>query len=85
MRVDTARDLVLKLYNTTLNMLKNAKLSEMAIVYGNRYRFLHNDIDEGLERASNLFFKGNYDSSLKVCIDTLKLVDDSIEGKLKRL
>ena len=84
-RVDTARDLVLKLYNTTLNMLKNAKLSEMAIVYGNRYRFLHNDIDEGLERASNLFFKGNYDSSLKVCIDTLKLVDDSIEGKLKRL
>ena len=84
-RVDTARDLVLKLYNTTLNMLKNAKLSEMAIVYGNRYRFLHNDIDEGLERASNLFFKGNYDSSLKVCIDTLKLVDDNIEGKLKRL
>ena len=84
-RVDTARDLVLKLYNTTLSMVKNAKLSEMAIMYGNRYRFLHNDIDEGLDRASKLFFKGNYESSLKVCIDTLKLVDDGIEGKFKRL
>ncbi len=82
-RVDTARDLVLKLYNTTLNMINKAKLSEMAIVYGNRYRFIHEDINRGLERATNLFFKGNYDSSLKVCIDTLKLINDDIEGKLK--
>ena len=67
------------------DMMKNAILAEMAIVYGNRYRFLHNDIDEGLDRASKLFFKGNYESSLKVCIDTLSLVDDNIEGKLKRL
>ena len=84
-RVDTARDLVLKLYNTTLTMIKKAKMSEAVIVYGNRYRFLHEDIDRGLDRANNLFFKGNYESALNICIDTLKLVDDNIEGKLKKL
>ena len=82
-RVDTARDLVLKLYNTTLNMINKAKLTEMAIVYGNRYRFLHEDIDMGLEKASSLFFKGSYDAALKICINTLTSVDDGIEGKLK--
>ena len=84
-RVDTARDLVLKLYNTTLNMIKKAKISEAFMVYGNRYRFLHEDIARGLDRASNLFFKGNYDSALNVCVETLKLVDDNIEGKLTKL
>ena len=82
-RVDTARDLVLKLYNTTLNMINKAKLTEALIVYGNRYRSLHDDINSGLDRASSLFYKGNYDSALKLCIDTVKLVDDTIEGKIK--
>ena len=82
-RVDTARDLVLKLYNTTLNMIKKAKLTENLIVYGNRYRFLHEDINSGLDRASSLFYKGSYDSALKVCVDTIKKVDDNIEGKIK--
>jgi septation ring formation regulator len=34
-RVDTARDLVLKLFGTTNGMMKAAKFAEMAIVYGN--------------------------------------------------
>lgn len=81
-RVDTARDLVLKLYNTTVSMIKTAKMSEMAIVYGNRYIPLHEDIEEGINRARNLFFKGDYTSSLKVSVDTIKLVDDNFERKL---
>ena len=81
-RVDTARDLVLKLYNTTISMIKTAKMSEMAIVYGNRYTPLHEDIEEGINRARNLFFKGDYTSSLKVSVDTIKLVDDNFERKL---
>ena len=81
-RVDTARDLVLKLYNTTISMIKTAKMSEMAIVYGNRYISLHEDIEEGINRARNLFFKGDYTSSLKVSVDTIKLVDDNFERKL---
>lgn len=81
-RVDTARDLVLKLYNTTVSMIKTAKMSEMAIVYGNRYIPLYEDIEEGINRARNLFFKGDYTSSLKVSVDTIKLVDDNFERKL---
>ena len=81
-RVDTARDLVLKLYNTTVSMIKTAKMREMAIVYGNRYIPLHEDIEEGINRARNLFFKGDYTSSLKVSVDTIKLVDDNFERKL---
>lgn len=84
-RVDTARDLVLKLYSTTLNMIKKARLSEACITYGNRYRFLHEDIDRGLDKATSLFFGGSYDSSLKVCIDALSIVDSNIESKLKKL
>ena len=59
-RVDTARDLVFKLHNTTSNMVKMALLSEYAIVYGNRYRLFKPVIDEGLIKAEELFFKGDY-------------------------
>ena len=38
LRVDTARDLVLKVYNTVNETVKTAKMAETAIVYGNRYR-----------------------------------------------
>ena len=81
-RVDTARDLVLKLYNTTLNMINKARLSEALIVYGNRYRFSNDEIDDGLTKARNLFFKGHYDSALKVAISTIKKVDESVEGRV---
>ena len=45
-RVDTARDLVLKLYNTTNEMIKTAQLAEMSIVYGNRYRSHYEEVDK---------------------------------------
>ena len=55
-RVDTARDLVLKLHHTTNEMIKTAQLAERAIVYGNRYRSNMEEIDRGL---TNGF--GNFD------------------------
>ena len=58
-RVDTARDLVLKLYNTTNEMVKTAQLAEMSIVYGNRYRSHYSEVDKGLFDAEIEFFKGN--------------------------
>ena len=82
-RVDTARDLVLKLYHTTLSMIKTAKLSEFAIVYGNRYRSLHDDIYRGLEKASDLFFRGDYKTSLKVSTEAIRLVDENFERKIQ--
>lgn len=81
-RVDTARDLVLKLYNTTNEMIKTAQLAEMAIVFGNRYRFAYSDVDTGLDDAEKLFFKGEYKKALDISIKAVSLVDENIYRKL---
>lgn len=81
-RVDTARDLVLKLYNTTNEMIKTAQLAEMAIVFGNRYRAVYEDVDSGLSDAEKLFFKGEYKKALDISIKSVSLVDENIYRKL---
>lgn len=81
-RVDTARDLVLKLYNTTNEMIKTARLAEDAIIYGNRFRKENIEIDKGLSRAEVLFYKGNYKKALEVSFDTLDTYDPGIKVRL---
>lgn len=81
-RVDTARDLVLKLYNTTNEMIKTAQLAEMAIVYGNRYRAYYNEVDSGLFDAEEYFFKGDYKKALDVSIKSTSIVEQDIYQKL---
>ena len=81
-RVDTARDLVLKLYTTTNEMIKTAQLAEMSIVYGNRYRSKYNEIDKGLLDAEDLFYKGKYKDSLEVALKAVSIIDDKIYRKL---
>ena len=84
-RVDTARDLVLKLFNTTNEMVKTARLAEYSIVYGNRYRSKNINIDSGLRQAEMLFYKGNYKKSLEVTLTTLERVDNGIKRKVNEL
>jgi septation ring formation regulator len=74
-RVDTARDLVLKLYNTTNEMIKTSQLAEMAIVYGNRYKSSKARIEDGLNRAELYFIKGEYKRSLETAINTIDIVE----------
>lgn len=81
-RVDTARDLVLKLYNTTTDMIKTAQLAEMAIVYGNRYRSEMIEIDRGLDNAEMLYHKGNYKDALEVSLSSIELIEADIHNKL---
>lgn len=81
-RVDTARDLVLKLYNTTNEMIKTAQLAEMAIVFGNRYRSLYDEVDAGLSDAEGMFFKGEYKKALDISIKAVSVVDENIYRKL---
>ena len=81
-RVDTARDLVLKLYNTTNEMIKTAQLAEMSIVYGNRYRSYYSEVDRGLNDAEKNFFKGNYKDALDISIKATSIVDEDIYRKL---
>ncbi len=81
-RVDTARDLVLKLYNTTNEMIKTAELAENCMVYGNRFRSSYTDIDRGLDEARKSFFKGDYKKSLDVSIKAISLIDKNFYQEL---
>ena len=81
-RVDTARDLVLKLYNTTNEMIKTAILAEKSIVYANRYKPYYNEVEEGLNEAEDYFYKGKYKESLDTVLKTCSLVDENIYKKL---
>lgn len=84
-RVDTARDLSLKLYSTTNEMIKTAKLSEMTILYGNRYKPVDKDIEQGLDIAGQLFFKGNYKKSLETAIAAINIIEPDIHKKMLNL
>jgi len=84
-RVDTGRDLTLKLFNTANEMVKTAKLAEYSIVYGNRYRKEDINIDNGLNQSTLLYNKGNYKKSLDVTIDTLERVDKEIKGRISEM
>lgn len=81
-RVDTARDLVLKLLNTTKETIKTAKMAETAIVYGNRYRPINKDVDFGLTKAENAFYKGNFKSSLENAIVAINILEPGIHKRL---
>jgi len=81
-RVDTARDLVLKLYNTTNDMIKTAQLAEMSIVYGNRYRAYYDDIDRSLLDAEIQFFKGNYKKAFDIALKSISFVDEEFKNKI---
>lgn len=80
-RVDTARDLVLKLYNTTNDMIRTAQCAEIAIVYGNRYR-VYNEVDAGLNEARSKFYLGDYKKALDIAIKSISIIDSDISNKL---
>lgn len=84
-RVDTARDLALKLYGKTKEMMKTAMFAEMAIVYGNRYRSSEKDLDRNLTYSEMLFVKGEYKKSLELTINSLNKIEPGIYDKLLKL
>ncbi len=81
-RVDTARDLVLKFYNTNKEMIKIAMFAEMAIVYGNRYRSSDKDTEKNLSYSEVLFYRGEYEKSLELTINSLNKMEAGIYEKL---
>lgn len=81
-RVDTARDLALKLFGKTKEMVKTAMFAEMAIVYGNRFRSTEIELDKNLNYSEVLFNKGEYKKSLELTINSLNKVEPGIYEKL---
>ncbi len=81
-RVDTARDLALKLFGKTKEMIKTAMFAEMAIVYGNRYRSVEVELDKNLSHSEVLFNRGEYKKSLELSINSLNKIEPGIYDKL---
>ncbi len=81
-RVDTARDLVFKIYNKTNDMIKIASSCEKLIVYGNRYRSTYEEIDIALTKAEELFKRGKYKESLDLSLKSLSFIDKNISEKI---
>lgn len=81
-RVDTARDLAFKLFNTTNEMIKTVQLAERAIVYGNRYRSSKTVVNEGLNRAEACFNKGDYKKALELTINAIEHIEPGIYRRL---
>lgn len=84
-RVDTARDLVLKLYTKTKDLMKNARFAEKAIVYGNRYRSSNSDLNNHLSVSEKLFYKGEYKKSFELTINVLNKIEPGIYNKILNL
>ena len=81
-RVDTARDLALKVYNTANVIIKTAEMSELAVVYANRYRPVIKGMNEALNKSEDLFYKGDYKTSLENTMRALSKVEPGISEKL---
>ena len=84
-RVDTARDLVFKIHNTSNELIKTAQLAETAIIYGNRYRTKKQYVDDGLNKAEILFIKGEYKKSLELSLNTIDIIEPGIYKKILNL
>ena len=80
-RVDTARDLVFKIYNKTNDMIKIASMSEKIIIYGNRYRSSYEEIDIALTKAEELFKRGKYKESLDLSMKSISFIDKNVTEK----
>ena len=80
-RVDTARDLVFKIYNKTNDIVKSVIACENLIIYGNRYRTTYKEIDDALTEAEELFRKGKYKQSMDISIKAISTVDESFISK----
>lgn len=81
-RVDTARDLVLKLYTTSLEIIKSASMAEISIVYANRYRSENEEVEKGLLKSEKMFYKGDYRNSLENILKVLSEIEPDITSKI---
>ena len=81
-RVDTARDLALKVYNTINEAIKTAAMVEVAIVYGNRYRSISKNLDVEITKSEEMFYNGDYKKALDTTIRALNEVEPGISNKL---
>lgn len=77
-----AIDFVYKLYNNANNLVGVAVMVENAIVFGNRFRSTHAQMDSDLTRAELCFQNGEYTRALKIAIQAIENMHPGIYEKL---
>lgn len=82
-RVDTARDLVFKIYNKTNDIVKSVITCENLIVYGNRYRSIDSELDESLNKGEELFRKGKYKQSIDIMSEAISKYDINVKERFE--
>ncbi len=81
-RVDTARDLVLKLYSKTCELVKDAALAEIILVYSNRYRSSYDGLSNKINLSEQLFLKGEYQKSLELTASLINKIEPGVYNRL---
>ncbi len=84
-KVDSARDIIYKLYDNVHNLIVTAEMVEEAIVYGNRYRSTFLEVNTELTKAEVLFRNGEYTKALSTAVDIIeKIKPGSYEELIKK-
>ncbi len=83
-RVETAKDLTLKLYHNVSEMIKYAHFVEILTIYANKYRG-KKEIDKNLIKVENMFYKGEYKESYNLVLKTIKTFDEELYNKVNKL
>ncbi len=83
-RVDSARDIIYKLYDNVHNLIVTAEMVEEAIVFGNRYRSTFLEVNTELTKAEVLFRNGEYTKALSTAVEIIeKIQPGSYEELIK--
>ena len=81
--LDEAIDFIYKLYNNVNNVIGMAVMVENAIVFGNKYRSTHPEIDRELSRAEFSYLNGEYTQALMTALSCMEtLFPNSIDDKI---
>lgn len=84
-KVDSARDVIYKLYDNVHNLIVTAEMVEEAIVFGNRYRSTFLEVNTELTKAEVLFRNGEYTKALSTAVDIIeKIQPGSYEELIKK-
>lgn len=77
-----AIDFIYKLYNNANNLTGVAVMVENAIVFGNRFRSSHPEMDIELTKAELYFHNGEYTKALRIAIQAIENMHPGIYEKL---
>lgn len=81
-QVDTARDIIYKLYENIHNLIVTADMVEEAIVFGNRFRSNFLEVNTELTKAEVLYRNGEYTKALSTAVDIIEKIKPGSYEKL---